>query len=86
MFIGSADLMHRNLDRRVEALVRIVDPDHVAELLGLLELSVDDATASWHLGARRQWRRHHLAAEGGRCATCRSYLIARQRRRPAAAR
>ena len=39
--MGSADMMHRNLDRRVEALLRIKDPAHVKELGELLDLSMD---------------------------------------------
>ena len=63
-YIGSADMMHRNLDRRVEALVRITDPSHLAELDELVDLSMDPRTASWHLGADGQWTRHHLGPDG----------------------
>ena len=58
VYIGSADMMHRNLDRRVEALVRLRDPGHLAELDDLLTLSVDPGTASWHLGPDGDWTRH----------------------------
>ncbi len=81
VYFGSADLMHRNLDRRVEALLRIVDPDHVDELLRLLELSMDDGTSSWHLGPDG-WVRHHLDADGAPLLDLQDYLISRQRRRP----
>lgn len=54
-WIGSSDLMHRNLDRRVEVLVRIPDPEHVASLGGLLTLMSDDATGSWRLAADGSW-------------------------------
>jgi len=64
VFIGSADMMHRNLDRRVEALVRVTEPAHVSELLSLFDLAMDDGTSSWHLGAEGEWTRHHLAADG----------------------
>ena len=59
VYIGSADLMHRNLDRRVEALVRIADPDQVSELVELLDESMDDGTSSWHLEPDGAWARHH---------------------------
>ncbi|TDL45025.1 RNA degradosome polyphosphate kinase [Microbacterium oleivorans] len=64
VYIGSADMMHRNLDRRVEALVRVMEPAHVSELLALFDLAMDDGTSSWHLGAEGEWTRHHLAADG----------------------
>jgi polyphosphate kinase len=47
-WIGSADLMHRNLDRRVESLVRIERPAHKASLQEVFDLSLSDETASWH--------------------------------------
>ncbi len=63
-WIGSADMMHRNLDRRVEALVRIEDPAHVAELRGLIDIAMDDGTSSFHLGSDGSWTRHHLTDDG----------------------
>ena len=47
-WIGSADLMHRNLDRRVESLVRIERPAHKASLQEIFDLSLSDETSSWH--------------------------------------
>jgi polyphosphate kinase len=80
VFIGSADLMHRNLDRRVEALVRIADPDQVAELVELMDESMDDTTSSWRLHEDGRWERHHLGADGP-LKDLQSTLIQRQRRR-----
>jgi polyphosphate kinase len=57
VWIGSADMMHRNLDRRIEALVRLRDPQHVTELTDLLDLTMDERTVSWHLGADGRWQR-----------------------------
>jgi len=47
-WVGSADLMHRNLDRRVESLVRIERPTHKASLQEIFDLSLSEETASWH--------------------------------------
>src|SRR5690606_1615255 len=49
VWIGSADMMHRNLDRRIEALVRVTDPAHRGSLNRLLETGMSDTTASSHL-------------------------------------
>ena len=63
-FIGSADMMHRNLDRRVEALVRLKRPEHVEELDRLFDLAMSDDTASWHLDEIGVWERHAISDEG----------------------
>ncbi|MCU1420201.1 MAG: degradosome polyphosphate kinase [Mycetocola sp.] len=58
VFIGSADMMHRNLDRRVEALVRLVSPAHLTEIASLFDVAMDDSTSTWHLDADGEWERH----------------------------
>ncbi|MFT4235581.1 MAG: RNA degradosome polyphosphate kinase [Microbacterium sp.] len=84
VFIGSADMMHRNLDRRVETLVRVTKPEHIAELLTFFDLSMDDASATWHLGEDGVWTRHHLDAEGKPLADVQQVTMAtiQKRRRP----
>ena len=57
-WIGSADMMHRNLDRRVEVLVRLRDPHVVAEVGALLDLALDPGTTAWELGSDAEWRMH----------------------------
>ncbi|GAA2182935.1 RNA degradosome polyphosphate kinase [Brooklawnia cerclae] len=47
--IGSSDLMHRNLDRRVEAIVSITHPGHIAEIGELFDMAFDESSVSWHL-------------------------------------
>ncbi|KPG80369.1 RNA degradosome polyphosphate kinase [Frigoribacterium sp. RIT-PI-h] len=64
VFIGSADMMHRNLDRRIEALVRLTQADHLAEVADLFEQAMSDETASWWLEADGTWTRHARDAEG----------------------
>jgi len=64
IFIGSADMMHRNLDRRVEALVRIIQPDHIKELLDLFTLSMSEGSSSWALASDGKWTRHQFDDKG----------------------
>jgi polyphosphate kinase len=57
LLIGSADLMERNLDRRIEVLVPVRDPELQARLLEILTLVFSDDTNAWTLGADKRWRR-----------------------------
>jgi polyphosphate kinase len=84
IYIGSADMMHRNLDRRVEALVPIVDRDQVKSVGAMLDRAMSPEVASWHLGADGQWRRHHLSEEGTALTDLQFELISvyASRRRP----
>jgi polyphosphate kinase len=72
-------MMHRNLDRRVELLVRVTDPAQRAELRGLINLAMDPAISSWWLAADGTWTRHHLDA-GGQPLTDIQELLIRTRR------
>ncbi len=81
VWLGSADMMHRNLDRRIEALVRVVDPGHRASLNRLLETGVSDETSSWHLGPDGDWTRHGTDADGRPLRNIQEMLIDARRRR-----
>src|SRR5271168_977830 len=54
-WIGSADMMHRNLDRRVEVLVQVKDPRLTAQLNDIFESALDPATRCWELRPDGQW-------------------------------
>ena len=82
VWIGSADLMHRNLDRRVEALVRITDPDQINELISYVDLQMADSTASWHMQPDGTYIRHSRDEEGRPLVDSQDYLIKRHQRRP----
>ena len=75
VFIGSADMMHRNLDRRVEALVRISQPDHIRELEALFEMGMSDTVSSWYLNSDGSWTRHQTDAKGGALIDLQDYLM-----------
>jgi polyphosphate kinase len=55
VWIGSADLMHRNLDRRVEVLVQVPSTDNVAQVADLLDLAFAPTTYAWELGPDGDW-------------------------------
>ncbi|MCE0487335.1 RNA degradosome polyphosphate kinase [Ornithinimicrobium sediminis] len=84
VFIGSADMMHRNLDRRVEALASIADKDQVRHIVKLMDRGMSDDIGSWHLGSDGQWTRHHLGDDGMPLPDLQTELIERYaaRRRP----
>jgi polyphosphate kinase len=56
-WIGSADLMHRNLDRRVEVLCGVSDPGCIAQLREMLEVAFSPDTVAWELGPDGEWNR-----------------------------
>jgi polyphosphate kinase len=56
-WIGSSDLMHRNLDRRVESLLRIEKIQHKEILREIFEISLSPETSSWHQSGT-EWKRH----------------------------
>ncbi|MGI5353301.1 RNA degradosome polyphosphate kinase [Streptomyces sp. CA-250714] len=81
VWLGSADMMHRNLDRRIEALVRVTDPGHRVSLNRLLETGMSDSTASWHLGPDGEWTRHSHDENGQQLTNVQEMLIEGRRRK-----
>jgi len=64
IWIGSADLMHRNLDRRVESMVKINQNDHKRMLLRALDSYLAPTTSSWHMNKEGNWDRNTKNAAG----------------------
>jgi polyphosphate kinase len=63
VYIGSADLMPRNLYNRVELVTPITDPKVRAELVDVLDRSLADNTNSWQLGPDGEWTRRRRDGE-----------------------
>ena len=82
--IGSADMMHRNLDRRVEALVHLTEHHHLEEMHGLIEMGMSDRYQHWRLQPDGRWVRQHLDADGEPLEDLQAALVtmhAKRRRR-----
>jgi polyphosphate kinase len=77
IYIGSADMMHRNLDRRVEALVRITQPDHIRELTELIDLGMGQSVSVWKLDQAGNWNRSVKSQSGEQLLDMQDELMAR---------
>ena len=82
VYIGSADLMHRNLDRRVEALVRVTAPEQIDELIKYVDLQMADSTMSWHMQPDGTYVLHTKDDKGRPLVDSQEYLIRKHQRRP----
>ena len=83
VWIGSADMMHRNLDRRVELLVRVDDRGHQRRLRRFLDMGMDDGTSSWWLNADGYWVRHSRDENGNPLRDVQETLVRERRVRSA---
>ena len=63
-WIGSADLMHRNLDRRIESLIKVTSNEHKTYLKELLDTYERDDIAHWYMTNDGEWHRKVSDAEG----------------------
>ena len=72
--IGSADLMHRNLDRRVETIVLINHARHLQQIEHLFDLAFDEGTASWWLDDTA-WHQRTVFADGSPKLDLQEHLI-----------
>jgi len=83
VWIGSADMMHRNLDRRVELAVQVVDPGHQRGLRRFLDIGMDDGTSSWWLNGDGHWTRHSRDESGNPLRDVQETLVRERRVRSA---
>ncbi|MGH3384626.1 MAG: RNA degradosome polyphosphate kinase [Nocardioidaceae bacterium] len=81
VWIGSADLMHRNLDRRVEVLVQVPGDANTGELGALLDRGLSDRSASWHLDGDGDWALRTHDDDGQPLVDVQSALIESSRQR-----
>ncbi|QXT62378.1 RNA degradosome polyphosphate kinase [Tessaracoccus palaemonis] len=72
--IGSADMMHRNLDRRVEAIVSLNNPAHIRQIEDLFERAFSDETVRWELHDS-QWSAHTVRDDGEPLTDLQEWLI-----------
>ena len=75
IYIGSADLMDRNLNRRVESLVQITRAEHKKSLIKIFDSYVASTTAGWHLLQNGKWLKVDKAPDGSRLADLQATVI-----------
>jgi polyphosphate kinase len=76
-------MMHRNLDRRVELLVRIADLGHQRGVRRFMDMGMDDGTSSWWLNADGYWTRHSRDEAGSPLTDVQETLVRERRVRSA---
>jgi polyphosphate kinase len=79
-FIGSADIMERNLDRRVEALVRIDSPEHQLQLSEILDLSLSERFRAWTMNRDDKWDYIKTDSEGKALEDFQEHFIERYKK------
>jgi polyphosphate kinase len=79
-FIGSADMMHRNLDRRVESLVLIESEKHKQRLAAILDDSVSDKYSTWKLTDENNWVRNIKDHDGNYLVNFQDHFVDRHNR------
>ncbi len=77
IFIGSADMMHRNLDRRVETLVKITQSDQIRQLHEIFDLGMSESVAVWELKANGVWSRETHDVMGQKLGDMQDLLMQR---------
>jgi polyphosphate kinase len=75
IYIGSADLMDRNLNRRVESLANISRDEHKKELIKIFDLYLSSKTAAWHLLPDGKWLRVNQDPNGAPLAELQKVMI-----------
>jgi len=75
IYIGSADLMERNLNRRVESLAKISRDEHKKELIKIFDLYLSSKTAAWHLLPDGKWLRVNQDPNGAPLAELQRVMI-----------
>lgn len=81
IWIGSADLMHRNLDRRVESLVQLTEPEQVKFVQELLDLGLSQKIKAWELQPNGQWILNQYDEQNNLLADLHDVLIQRSQKR-----
>ena len=79
-YIGSADIMERNLDRRVEALVRIDQPEHQLQLSEILDLSISERFRAWTMNRDDKWDYSKSDSEGKALEDFQEHFIERYKK------